>query len=437
MSDSAPDDNASQTESEPASDGVPDVGLKIFRALRNPNFRDYYLGQAVSLTGTWMQNFALAWLVWRTTHSTRLQGGIVFAGQIPFLFMAPVAGMVADRFPRRTVVNLMQVLGLVQGLALALVVALHYDDFWILASFAFALGVIVSVDMPARQSLVVELVEHEDLPNAIALNALLFNIARFVAPPVTGFLLFRFPNREFVFFAVNGLSYTYLIWLLGRMKLRDRTPPEMAGGMIGGMAEGVAFVRSHPALLYLLLHVAVISFFGLPHIVLLPAVAAEVFGAENPKIYSYLMAASGFGALAGALTMARFSFEPRSFRVIPIGGAAFALAIAAFTFSETLWLSIALLAPVGFAMMMQTVGASTFIHRLVPDRLRGRLSSLLTLAFLGMFPLGSLLMGEIAERIDTLPTIRLATIFCLASAGMLLLMQDRIRESVDELMAGD
>lgn len=402
------------------------------RALRHPNFRHFFQGQAISLIGTWVQNTALSWLVWRTTHSATALALVAFASQIPNLVLAPVAGALADRYSRHRMVIVTQVFLMLQALGLAACVLSGRHDFALLMGFALMLGACVSFDIPARQSLVIELAGREDLGNAIALNSLLFNCARAVGPALAGPLLIYF--SEGWFFLANGLSYTVVIALLFMMKMPLRSIPANRGNLAQNVGEAIAFVRSHAAIRDTLINISCLSLFGIPHLVVLPAVAAHALGRNDPAGYSLLMTASGTGAVIGAFLLARGSVDGRSARAIPVAGIGFGLALFAFSYSRMLWLSMLLLVPSGVMLMVQTVGANTFIQSLVPDRFRGRVMSFYTMMFLGILPLGSLIMGAMADQVGPLRAIRLGAVAVLGGALLLLGRLRRTEASVEALL---
>lgn len=403
----------------------------FLRALRHRNFRHFFGGQAISLIGTWIQNTALSWLVWRTTHSATGLALVAFASQIPNLLLAPVAGALADRYSRHRMVIVTQLFLMAQALGLAACVLSGRHDFELLIVFALILGTCVSFDIPARQSLVIELAGRDDLANAIALNSLLFNGARAIGPAIAGPLLIYF--SEGWFFLLNGLSYTIVISLLLVMELPLRPALPRSGNLAQNVGEAITFVRSHPALRDTLLNISFLSLFGIPYLVVLPAVAAHALGRNDPAGFSWLMTASGAGAMGGAFLLARGSIDGRSARVIPMAGLAFGLALMAFSFSRILWISMLLLLPAGIAMMVQTVGANTFIQSLVPDRLRGRVMSFYTMMFLGILPLGSLMMGALADHVGPLGALRIGSIAVLGGSLFLLGRLSQTEASIREL----
>lgn len=404
---------------------------RYFPALRHQYYRWYFTGQALSLIGLWIQNTALANLVFRTTESPFLLGAITFLGQIPILVLGPLAGVLADRHSRRQLVVITQVLMMVQALVLAVFVFMGYSQFWVLGLFSVSLGIIVSFDLPTRQALVIEMVGREDLPNAIALSSMLFSSARFIGPAlVAPFLAIV---HEGWFFLVNGLTYMVVIASLVRMRLSPGPSEPPPGGLVHNLTDAVNFVRANIALRDILLNVAMISLLLIPHAVLLPAVASEIAGEYQPKDYARLLASSGFGALLGALLFARGTWNPTSARLIPVGGIAFAFILIAFSFSPNMRMASLILVPAGIAMMIQTIGTNVFVQSLVPDRYRGRVLSFMTTMFLGVIPLGSLLLGALAESFGALRVIRVSAALCLVGSVVLLSRAPLIRASIEEL----
>lgn len=405
----------------------------IGSSLRHKYFRDYYIAQAISMGGTWMQSTALSFLIWRTTKSEFLLGLITFLNQIPNLVLAPVGGVFADRHSRRRVVVVTQVCAMIQALGLALAVYLGYVHYAVIGGFAFLLGIIVSFDIPARQSFIIELVGIEDLQNAIALNSMLFNGARFIAPPIAGLLLLRF--NESAFFLVNGLSYIYVIWVLWRMRPPERDLPVRSGNVLQNFGEAVRFVFPHSALRDAILIIALISLVGIPHVVLLPAVAGEALGWEDARGFALLLASSGLGSLIGGIFMARGTVGGRSPRVVPVAALAFGASLLVFSFMDSLAACCILLLPAGATMMMQTVGVNSFLQTHVPDRFRGRVMSFYSMAFLGILPLGSLFMGLLADQIGSMMTIRIGAVAVVVGGATLLARVPRARGSIDDLHA--
>ncbi len=385
----------------------------IMRAFRYRNYRLFFGGQCVSLVGTWMQNIAMSWLVYRLTGSPLLLGVTGFASQAPSLLLAPVTGVAADRFDRRSIIIVTQTLAMLQALALGLLVMFGHPQVWQIVSLAAALGVINAFDMPARQSFVVQLVERrEDLANAIALNSSMFNSARLIGPSVAGVFIAAF--GEGVCFLANAASYLAVIAALLSMRMRPaQTPAAKRGGSFLG---GVAYVRGFPPIRYIMLLLAAASLLGMPYAVLMPAYASGVLHG-GPRTLGFLMAFSGAGALAGALRLAARRNPAGLERAIPLFTALFGCGLLGFSFSRWFALSGAFLFLASFGMISLLASCNTIIQTLVDEDKRGRVMSLYSVSFMGMAPFGSLLAGWAASGLGVRHTMTLNALFVLLAAA--------------------
>lgn len=387
------------------------------RALRHRNFRLFLGGQIVSLTGTWMQQVALGWLVYRLTRSPFLLGLVGFAGQIPSLFLAPVAGVWADRWSRHRMVIATQALAMLQALLLAALVLGGVVRIWHVLVLSVFAGLINAVDVPARQSLLVQLVGgREDLANAIALNSSTFNAARLVGPTVAGVLIARLGEGQV--FLANALSFVAVIAALLAMHLPNAGGPSAASGNVWPrLLEGLRYVAGFAPIRSILLLVAVVSVAGVPYTVLMPVFAREVLHGDAHTL-GFLLGAVGVGALGGALFLAARPSVRGLGRLIAGASATFGAALVGFSLSRHLALSLLLLCACGFGMMVQMAASNTILQTLVDDDKRGRVMSFYTAAFMGTLPLGSLLAGSLATHIGAPATVRLGGVLCLAAAGV-------------------
>ena len=388
-----------------------------FRALRHRNFRLFLGGQIVSLAGTWMQQVALSWLVYRLTRSPFLLGLVGFAGQIPSLLLAPFAGVWADRGNRRRIVMATQALAMVQALLLAVLVLSGRVSVGHLLVLSVFLGLVNGVDIPTRQAFLVEMVTGRgDLANAIALNSSVFNAARLVGPAVAGLMIGLV--GEGMVFLLNGLSYVAVIAALYAMRI---APHARAGGgptepMARKLAEGFRYAFGFAPIRALLLLVAVVSLMGVPFTVLMPVFATDVLGG-GANTLGFLMAASGVGALAGALYLAgRTSVRGLGY-VILAAVALFGISLVGFGLSRRAWLSMAALLGAGLGMMVQMASSNTILQTIVDDDKRGRVMSFYSMAFMGMMPFGSLLAGALASRVGAPRTVILGGLACLLAAA--------------------
>jgi MFS family permease len=369
---------------------------RTFSALRHRDFRLWWFGQMVSLVGTWIQFVAQNWLVYRLTGSPAMLGLVNFVGLVPTLPLSLWAGSLADRFDKRRLVIIAQIMLFAQAAALAVLTVTGVVRVWHVMVMAFVFGVARALDVPARQSFVIEMVGKEDLTNAIALNSTIFNIARTAGPAIAGLLVMAI--GEGLAFVVNAVSFLPVIGALLMMRTSSirRKPRSSAGRQI---VAGLRYAGRNQYVWLIMSLVGVSAFFVMPYSVLMPVFAKEVFGG-GADVYGYLLTFAGLGALAGALTVA--SLGPRSPRGLLLSAAngAFAALIFSFAFVRTFWLGAAILLGVGFCFVVQNSLANTLIQLNVPDRLRGRIMSIYFLVFMGAMRLGSLQAGYVADYVN-------------------------------------
>jgi MFS family permease len=394
------------------------------RALHHRNYRLYFSGQLISLIGTWMQNVAQSWLVYRLTGSSFLLGSIGFASQIPIFLLAFVGGTAADRYSRHRIIVWAQVASMFLALALAALTLTGAVRIWHIFVLSALLGVVNAFDMTARQAFVVELVGKEDLMNAIALNSSIFNGARVLGPAVAGLLIAGI-GEGWCFF-VNGISYIAVIAGLLLMKLAPQEVSARSQSALSNVIEGLSFVhRSRPIRAVLLL-VGLVSLFGMSYSVLMPIVADKVLHG-GPRSMGILMGATGFGALAGSFFLASRSNAQGLGKLIAVASAGFASGLILFSTSRLVWLSMIFLVPVGFSLMVLMACANTLIQMMVPDHLRGRVLATHVWVFMGMAPFGSLLAGSIAAHLGAPSTVLVGGILCLMGAGIFASRLSRIQ----------
>ena len=383
------------------------------RSLRHRNYRLFFFGQLVSLSGTWMQAVAQSWLAYRLTGSALLLGLVGFAGQIPALLFSPAGGLAADRFDRRRLLVFTQTASMLLAFALAaLTLSGRISVPWILA-FAAALGVVNAFDIPTRQAFAVDMVGRDDLVNAIALNSSIFNGARVVGPAIAGLIVAKI--GEGWCFAVNAVSYLAVIAGLLAMRLDRRRREGAHPPAWRSLVEGVHYVARNRPIRALLLLLGLVSLSGMPYAVLMPVFAEKILGG-GAQTLGYLMGATGLGALLGAMLLAvRKSIRGLgAFVAFSAGGLGVALAL--FAYSKSFWLSAALLVPVGFCMMSEMASSNTLIQSLIPDRMRGRVMSVYAMMFMGMAPVGALLAGTLAARIGAPATVATGGAVCVVGA---------------------
>jgi MFS family permease len=401
------------------------------RALRHRNFQLFFSGQLISLTGTWMQSVAQAWLVYRITGSSLRLGAVGFASQIPVFLFAPLGGMVADRFHRHRVIIGTQIISMVLAGILATLTLSGRVQVWHIFLLAALLGVVNAFDIPARQSFLVEMVGRDDLMNAIALNSSMFNGARVIGPAIAGILVARI-GEGWCFFS-NAVSYIAVIAGLLIMRLPPRAYRADAGSPLARIIEGFRFVRHTTPIRVLLLLVGLVSFVGMPYTVLMPVFADKILhgGARGLGI---LMGATGVGALFGALTLATRAAVRGLGNWVALSCGGFGLTLVLFAWSRNFWLSAGLLLPVGFCMMLQMSSSNTLIQAMVPDHLRGRVMAVYSMMFMGMAPFGALFGGATADRLGAPVTVSMGAVACVGGAILFGMNLPKIRGEARKLI---
>jgi MFS family permease len=372
---------------------------RTFRALRHRNYRLFFTGQGLSLIGTWLQQVAMSWLVYRLTGSAWLLGVVAFCANVGILVFGNLAGVVADRIDRRRGLLLTQSLMLLQAVVLAILVAFHWIETWHLNVLALWLGTCSAFDLPLRQSMYVHFVaDRGDLANAIALNSMLVNTARVAGPAIAGLLLAL--TSEAVCFALNALSFLAVIVAIVRMHWPADIRPAATSGWWASWVEGVRYAHGLKPVRALLVIVAALAWTIAPYSSLMPVYAKDIFGG-GPHTLGWLLSAAGFGALISTAYLASRATVRGLGRVILYAAATSGLALAAFAYMRVYSLALLLLVLVGGGTILATASANTILQTIVDDRLRGRIASFYTLAFLGVAPLGNLAAGAIAGTFGT------------------------------------
>jgi MFS family permease len=400
----------------------------IVRALKHRNYRLFFSGQTVSLVGTWITRVATSWLVYRLTKSELLLGVVAFAGQIPLLVLAPFGGVLGDRWDRRRILVVTQVLSALQSLALALLAFSGRITVAEIIALQVVQGIINAIDTPARQAFVVEMVESpDDLPNAIALNSSMFNASRIIGPTIAGVLIAAV--GEAWCFMLDAISYVAVIASLLAMRFIARERPHKETHLIDELRVGVRYVLGFPPVSALLLQVTLISVMGMPYAVLMPVIVAQVLHG-GPHTYGILMTATGIGALAGTAYLAARHSVVGLGKVIVVATMLLGFGLIAFSFSRTLMLSVLVLPIVGAGMMLQSASANTILQTVVDQKLRGRVMAFYTMAVLGTQPLGSLLAGAVADRIGAPHTIFIGAVACILGGAWFGIRRKKLAEHV-------
>jgi MFS family permease len=386
----------------------------IFRALRYRNFRLFFAGQSVSLIGTWMQQVAMSWLVYRLTGSAFMLGVVGFAAQIPTFLFSPFTGVLADRYNRHRILILTQTLSMIQAFILAALSLTGVISVWHVIVLGLALGCVNAIDIPARQSFIIDMVERKEmLGNAIALNSLMFNSARLIGPSVAGILIAIV--GEGVCFLINGVSFLGVIAGLLAMNMKGHKARPKSSHVLHGLMEGVKYTFGFAPIRHILALLSVISIMGMSYVVLMPVFAKNVLGG-GPSTLGFLMASGGAGAIAATVFLASRRRMLRLGHIIPVSSSIFAVGLILFSFSRVFWLSATLLAVTGFGFMVHMAASNTVIQTIVEDDKRGRVMSFYAMAFLGVAPFGSLLAGTLASRIGATNTLIIGSATCMFAA---------------------
>lgn len=393
------------------SSGISSKAKIVFRSLKYRNYRLFFSGQSVSLIGTWMQRLALPWVVYQMTGSEVLLGIVGFTGQIPSFLLAPVAGVLTDRWNKYRVLVVTQVVSMVQAGILAWLAMTGSLEIWHIIVLSLVLGCINAFDVPARQSFVVQMVENkEDLGNAIALNSMMFNGARLIGPSIAGIVLAS--TGEGICFLINALSYVFVISSLLAMRLPAMEAKKKETHILKELKEGLDYTFGFKPIKHIILLLGLVSLMGASYQVLMPVYAKEVLQGGS-HTFGFLMGAAGAGALLGAFYLASRETVLRLGRLIPLSTAILAIGLIALSFSTSFILSMFLMAFTGLGMMMQTAASNTVLQTITDDDKRGRVMSFYAMALMGTAPFGSLLAGWMAKTIGTPWTIFAGGSVCL------------------------
>jgi MFS family permease len=386
----------------------------IFSSLHARNYRLYFMGQGISLIGTWMQNIALSWLVYRLTGSVFLLGLVGFTSQIPTFVLGPFTGVITDRFNRLTILKLTQLFFMLQALSMALLVLFNLIDVWHIIALSIVFGIISAFDAPARQSLVVDLIDNpDDLGNAIALNSAIFNGARLVGPAIAGIIIALV--GEGICFLLNSISFIAVIVALLQIKIPDKQRSVHSTKFKESFAEGFHYTFQSMPIRTLILLLAILSLFGLPFIVLLPAYTKEILHGNSDTL-GFLMSAMGAGALTGALYMAARKSVRGLSKIISLNTTILGLAIVLASFAEKIHYSLLIFFLGGLAMILLLSSLNTMLQTITDEDKRGRVMSFYAMALMGITPIGNLLSGSIASGIGISYTLLICGTITLFSA---------------------
>jgi len=387
----------------------------MLRALGYRNYRLFFGGQIVSLTGTWITTTATSWLVYRLTGSPFLLGVVGFAGQFPAFLIGPFSGIYVDRWNRHRLLVATQTVSMLQSFVLAALTLSGRITIPLVIGLSVVQGLVNAFDMPGRQAFLITMIENkEDLGNAIALNSSMFNAARLVGPSLAGIIIAA--SSEGWCFVFDGVSYLAVIGALLAMRIPRPSPAGRRRAAWHDLREGFTYAFGFAPIRRIITLLALVSLLGLPASVLMPVFAGDILGG-GPHTLGFLLSSLGCGALVGALWLASRRSVLGLGRVISSASVIFGAGLVAFSFSRTLWLSCVLLVFAGFGFMAQNASSNTVIQTIVDDTKRGRVMSFYMMAFLGTAPFGSLLAGSLSARIGAPYTLAIGGVCCMAGGA--------------------
>jgi len=397
---------------------------RTFSSLRHPSFRLFWYGQTISLCGAWMQTVAQSWLVFQLTNSPFWLSVVGAAGNFPILFFSLFGGVVADRISKRGLLVFTQAAAAILALILGLLVSFKMVRVWQIVALAAILGLVEAFDTPARQAFVVEMVGREDLPNAIALHSMIFHASRVIGPAIAGLLIGIFGVS--ISFFLNALSFVPVIIVLMKMKLPPHKPPDTSASVWEEVSSGLKFVYGQTEARMLILFVSVFALFAMPYAALMPAFARDILGL-GAKGYGGLMSVVGVGALLGALYLATVGDSHNKGRAVAVSALLSSAGLILFAFSHNLWLSAITLFIIGFCFVTGIATSNIILQILTPHELRGRVMSIFVLMFIGMIPIGNLIIGALAHVWGISVAVAIGGGICLLTAIVLFQKQKQFR----------
>lgn len=379
------------------------MDISTFNAFKSRNYRLYFTGQSVSLIGTWMQKTAVSWVIYEKTHSNFMLGMTLFASLFPSFVFSFLGGVAADRYNRYKLLLLTQVASMLQAVLLTLLIFFKDYSVWEIIALSAMLGIINAFDVPARQSLVYEMVENKaDLPNALALNSSMVNLSRLIGPGLAGLALEKF--GEDICFGLNAFSFIAVIGSLLMMRLPKFTAAAHPKNIFGELKEGFQYIRKTPSISYVLMMLALISLFVLPFSTLIPVYAKDIFKG-TASTFGVIDSVIGLGAFSGAIFLASLKPGRNLRRILAISTLIFGAGLVLFSHSTYYPVALVFAAISGFGMMSQITISNTLIQTTVDPAMRGRVISFYAMAFFGMQPLGGLLIGTLSQLIGTPDTV--------------------------------
>ncbi|MBK0380008.1 MFS transporter [Mucilaginibacter segetis] len=379
------------------------MNINTFKALKSRNYRLYLTGQSISLIGTWMQKTAVSWVIYELTHSTFMLGLTLFATMFPSFLFSLIGGVVSDRYNRFKVLLGTQIASMIQAVLLATLILLKHYAVWEILSLSVVLGIINAFDVPARQSLVAEMVDDkEHLPNALALNSSMVNLSRLIGPGIAGLVLETLGDG--VCFALNAASFIAVIGSLLMMRLPKYEAKIHTKNVFEELREGMAYLKRTPSISFVLLMLALISLFVLPFSTLIPYYAKDVFNG-TASTFGVIDSFIGLGAFAGAIFLASIKAGRNLRQILFVNTLVFGTGLILFSHEHNYVLALVFVTIAGFGMMSQITISNTLIQTSVTPEMRGRVISYYAMAFFGMQPLGGLLVGALSKWIGTTNTL--------------------------------
>jgi MFS family permease len=383
---------------------------KTFASLKHNNFKLFFMGQSVSLIGTWLQQTALSWLIYDMTNSKFLLGLIAALGTLPVLFLSLVGGVIADRFPRRTTLIITQASTMVLTFVLTLLIAFNVIQIWHIVVIAALNGIVFSIDMPVRQSYMIDMAGRKDLMNAIALNSSIFNLARVIGPALAGIIMAKF-GTVWCFF-LNGLSFLAVLCALFKQKILPAEIKVKKESISEYTISGFRYVKENKEILNLIILLVVIGIFGWSYSILFPAIAKDIFHISE-KGYAVLVSANGVGALLGALFVAYFGNSPHRHKFVNWGVYFSCIMILLLAFCKLYWLGLIFISLAGFGLVVYSSTTNTIIQSSVDDSIRGRVMGIWSLVFGGTIPFGNLFAGTFAQYLGIFATLVVSSAVCI------------------------
>lgn len=387
------------------------MDISTFSAFKSRNYRLYFSGQSISLIGTWMQKTAVSWVIYSETHSKFMLGLTLFASLFPSFIFSFLGGVVSDRYNRYKVLLVTQVASMIQAVLLTLLIFFRHYSVWEIIALSALLGLINAFDVPARQSLVYEMVDDKaDLPNALALNSSMVNLSRLIGPGIAGLALEKFGDD--ICFGLNAVSFIAVIGSLLMMKLPKYIPKPHNKNVFGDLKEGFVYIKQTPSIALVLLMLALISLLVLPYSTLIPVYAKDIFKG-TASTFGIIDSVIGLGAFCGAIYLASLKPGRNLRKILARNTVIFGVGLVLFSHATNYPLALLFSAVVGFGMMSQITISNTLIQTTVDPAMRGRVISFYAMAFFGMQPLGGLLVGTISQWIGTPDTVLIQGIITL------------------------